>query len=287
LIKTIFIAPPGWIFCGADFDALEDKIGALTTKDPNKLKVYANGYDAHCLRAFFYYREQMPDIEDTLESINSIETKYKSLRQASKTPTFALTYQGTAHTLVNNIGLSLDNALKIEANYHELYKVSDQWVNSQLEQATHDGYVTCAFGLRVRTPSLSNACWGSLDYTAAKEGRTAGNALGQSYGLLNNRSAIEMQDRVLNSKYKTQILPVAHIHDAQYFLVKAEVGCITWFNKNLVDCMSWQELPTIQHDIVKISASVDIFYPNWSKATPIPVNADKETIRIIGRKLVQ
>ena len=26
---------------GADFDSLEDKISALTTKDPNKLKVYS------------------------------------------------------------------------------------------------------------------------------------------------------------------------------------------------------------------------------------------------------
>ena len=31
---------PGWIFCGADFSSLEDRINALLTKDINKLKVY-------------------------------------------------------------------------------------------------------------------------------------------------------------------------------------------------------------------------------------------------------
>lgn len=41
LIKSCFAAPPGWLFCGADFNSLEDMISALTTKDPNKLKVYA------------------------------------------------------------------------------------------------------------------------------------------------------------------------------------------------------------------------------------------------------
>lgn len=41
LIKTIFFGPPGWIFAGADFNSLEDYISALTTKDPNKLKIYA------------------------------------------------------------------------------------------------------------------------------------------------------------------------------------------------------------------------------------------------------
>lgn len=62
LIKTCFEAPPGWIFAGLDFDSLEDKISGLTTKDPNKLKVYTDGYDGHSLRAFSYFREQMPDI---------------------------------------------------------------------------------------------------------------------------------------------------------------------------------------------------------------------------------
>lgn len=40
LIKSCFQAPPGWIFAGLDFASLEDRISALTTKDPNKLAVY-------------------------------------------------------------------------------------------------------------------------------------------------------------------------------------------------------------------------------------------------------
>lgn len=40
LIKSCFRAPPGWLFIGLDFASLEDRISALTTKDPNKLKVY-------------------------------------------------------------------------------------------------------------------------------------------------------------------------------------------------------------------------------------------------------
>jgi DNA polymerase I len=41
LIKEIFLAPKGWLFTGADFNSLEDMISALTTKDPNKLRVYS------------------------------------------------------------------------------------------------------------------------------------------------------------------------------------------------------------------------------------------------------
>lgn len=39
-VKECFVAPSGWILCGADFTSLEDRISALTTKDPNKIKVY-------------------------------------------------------------------------------------------------------------------------------------------------------------------------------------------------------------------------------------------------------
>lgn len=62
LIKSCFQAPPGWIFAGLDFASLEDKISALTTKDPNKLKVYLDGYDGHSLRAYAYFEEDMPAI---------------------------------------------------------------------------------------------------------------------------------------------------------------------------------------------------------------------------------
>ena len=50
------------------------------------------GYDGHCLRAYYYFRDRMPDIDGTsVESINSIKKKYPELRQLSKAPTFLLT----------------------------------------------------------------------------------------------------------------------------------------------------------------------------------------------------
>lgn len=62
LIKSCFQAPPGWLLIGLDFASLEDRISALTTKDPNKLKVYTDGYCGHCLRAQSYFPDAMPDI---------------------------------------------------------------------------------------------------------------------------------------------------------------------------------------------------------------------------------
>ena len=91
LIKECFMGPEGHLFCGADFASLEDMISALTTKDSNKLAVYTQNYDGHCLRAFSYFKDEMPDIEDTVASINSIKKLYPDWRQESKAPTFLLT----------------------------------------------------------------------------------------------------------------------------------------------------------------------------------------------------
>lgn len=280
LIKSCFEAPPGWLFTGLDFASLEDRISALTTKDPNKLKVYTDGYDGHSLRAYAYFGSEMPDIEDTVESINSIQTKYKAHRQDSKAPTFALTYQGTYHTLMTNCGFSEEKAKSIEAKYHELYKVSDEWVQDKLDKATVGGFVTAAFGLRVRTPLLKQVVTGTskTPYEAKAEGRTAGNALGQSWCLLNSRASAEFMTQVRKSNQRLNIRPCAHIHDAQYMLVKDDIDTVMYVNEHLVKAVQWQEHPDIAHDEVKLGGEFSIFWPDWTGEITIPNYATKEQI---------
>lgn len=281
LIKECFVGPSGWLFAGADFNSLEDYISALTTKDPNKLAVYERGFDGHCLRAAYYFKDQCPDIDPTDPvSVNSMKKKYPQLRQDSKAPTFLLTYGGTYHGMMSNLGWPEDKAKAIEKGYHDLYQVSDQYVQSRLHQAARDGYVEVAFGLRVRTPLLKQVVYGTrgMPYEAASEARTAGNALGQSYGLLNNRAAVDFMNKVWASKYRYDIKPVALIHDAIYILIRNEVEIVEWANRELIKSMSWQDLPEIRHPTVKLGAALDIFYPDWAHATTIPNNASKEAI---------
>lgn len=272
LIKSCFQAPPGWLFVGLDFNSLEDRISALTTKDPNKLKVYTDGYDGHSLRAYAYFGDQMPDIENTVDSINSIQDKYKPLRQESKVPTFLLTYGGTWKGMTEQCGFTKEKAMLIEKRYHELYVESDAWVAKKLDQAMVDGYVTVAFGLRVRTPLLKQVIRGNskTPYEAEKEGRTAGNALGQSWCLLNTRAGSEFMGGVRVSEFRTDIRPCAQIHDAGYFLVRDDIRAVNYTNKNLVKAVEWQQHPDIAHDEVKLGGKLSIFYPDWSGDIEIP-----------------
>lgn len=280
LIKSCVEAPPGWVFVGLDFASLEDRISALTTKDPNKLKVYTDGYDGHSLRAYAYWPHKMPDIVNTVESINSIETKYKPFRQDSKAPTFALTYQGTYITLMKNCGFTEAEARDIERRYKELYSASIKWVSDRLNQATKDGYVTVAFGLRVRTPLLAQVIRGTskTPYEAEAEGRTAGNAMGQSYCLLNNRAWAEFMGKVRESEFAEDIRICAQIHDAGYLLVRESIPALNYVNTHLVKAVQWQDDPEIYHDQVKLGGEMSIFFPTWEHEITIPNGAQDEDI---------
>ena len=182
---------------------------------------------------------------------------------------------------MNNCGFSEEESKGIEANFHKMYVVSTEWVRKQLIQAPHDGYVTVAFGLRVRTPMLAQVVLGTskTPYEAEAEGRTAGNAMGQSYGLLNSRAMMMTMKDVRSSKERLNIRPAAQIHDACYFYVRDDWQSIKFLNDNLGTHMSWQALPAIEHDEVHLSGELDIFYPSWKYATNLPNNISVDEIK--------
>jgi len=286
LIKACFEAPPGYLFGGADYASLEDRINAILTQDPNKIKVYTDGYDGHCLRAHSYFGDQMPDIIDTVESINSIAVLYKPLRQDSKQPTFALTYLGTWHTLVKNLGLTKIQAKAIEDNYHKLYAHSDIWSEKQIEFASLHGYVECAFGLRLRTPLLAQTLRTSRNnvYAAESEGRSAVNAVSQSWGMLINRASIVLIRRLLSSDYYDKIFPCNTIHDAAYFVFLDDNDTIQWLNENLVKEMRWNDHPKIKSTDVPMEANLDIG-TSWDKQYTLSNDANDDEINDVRNKI--
>ena len=220
--------------------------------------------------------------EHNVSRVNSIKKLYAHWRQESKAPTFALTYQGTYVTLMANCGFTSQLAKSIEASYHNLYHVSDKWVADKLQQACKDGYVTLAFGLRLRTPLLKQVILGTsrTPYEAAAEGRTAGNALGQSYCMLNSRAGSEFMGKVRKSPHRLNIKPCSQIHDSGYFLIKDDMETLLYTNKHMVKAVSWQEDSAIQNEHIKLSGELSIFFPNWKEEMTISNNATIADVQV-------
>ena len=179
-----------------------------------------------------------------------------------------------------NCGFSEAQAKDIEARYHELYKVSDEWVAAKLDEASRVGYVTVAFGLRVRTPLLHQVIRNTskTPHEAQAEGRTAGNALGQSWCLLNSRASAEFMGKVRSGPYRLDIRPCAHIHDAQYMLVRDNSDILLYTNEHLVNAVNWQDHPDITHDEVKLGGEFSIFWPSWVEEVVIPNQATEQQL---------
>jgi len=275
IVKSCVKAPPGWLFCGADFSALEERIGAILSQDPNRVKVYTDGFDGHSMRAYKYFADQMPDIDpDDVDSINSIEHKYPKLRRKSKGPTFALQYLGTWHTLHKRGGFPVDQAHQIEDAYHDLYKVSGEFNKINQNFMEKHGYVECAFGLKLRTPIVGQTILGNskTPYEAEAEVRSANNAVTQSWGMLLNRAMIATNERIEANGYGTSILPINMIHDAGYFLVKDDPATIQFLNNTLIEEMEWNDHPLIKSDDVPMRASLEIGQ-SWAELFTLPNHA--------------
>ncbi len=218
--------------------------------------------------------------EYNVKQVNSIEHKYSSLRKKSKTPTFALQYSGTPFTLQKNSGFSEQEANRIYDRYNDLYKVSIEWTNSKIRQAGKDGYVTLAFGLRLRTPILKQTVRDTsrTPHEAKAEARTTGNALSQSYGMLTSRASVEFMRKVRGSSLAHDIKPCLSIHDALYYIIKDSDDVLYYLNKNLSHAVDWNYDPNIYHPEIALGGETAVFFPTWAQEHTIPNNLTKEEI---------
>lgn len=159
-----------------------------------------------------------------------------------------------------------------------MYSVSVEWGNQKIQQAAKQGYLDVAFGLRVRTPLLYKYNT-SLSLSQA-EGRTVGNAAGQSYGMLNNRAASALLSAVRESC--KPIFPCAQIHDAQYYLIPShDPHEIHWLNKHLTREMKWQAWDEIKHPTVGLGGELDLFPFSWGKGVTLGNDASVQEIQAI------
>lgn len=226
--------------------------------------------------------------EHDVARINSIAELYPAQRQDSKMPTFLLTYGGTYIGMMAQGDFTEPMARQIEERYHQLYEVSDKWVADKLAEASRTGYITAAFGLRLRTPLLHQVVRGTraTPYEAEAEGRTAGNALGQSWCLLNSRALTGFMRTVRKSPYRLDIRPISQIHDASYAIIPDDIGVLRFVNHHLVEEVQWQDHPMIAHDIVKLGGELSVFHPSWAHEAEIVNGAtEDEVFEAINRHL--
>ena len=266
-IKSCFRARDGWLFCGADYAALEDKVGAEITCDKNKQKEFLEGYDGHSLRAYAFFKEEIDealgeelDIDDPA-SINRIKEELPDIRAKSKSPSFAMAYGSGAGKIQQLLKCSKAKAESVFNAYHNLYAGTAVYAERNVTLAKRQGYVTGAFGLKLRTPGINSTDSGK----ASAEGRSLNNMTIQSYGLLTTRASIWFNERIELDGMTNDVLLINNIHDAIYVECKNNIEVVQWVNKNLIECMT---VDYKENQLIKLTAELDIG-TSWDKQKTI------------------
>lgn len=96
-IKKCFIAEPNHIIYTVDLSSLEDRIIANLSKDKNKIAIFTEHLDGHCLNSYYYFKNEIEkelpreEGEELYNYINRYKKevdngnkKLKSIRQKSK-----------------------------------------------------------------------------------------------------------------------------------------------------------------------------------------------------------
>lgn len=277
LIKECIVAPAGWLYAYSDFNALEDRVSTLLTKDPMKVKEVIGGFEGHSLRASFYFKDELESrgiIIDTndKESVNRVQAEAKDLRQASKPITFLKIYGGGAGKIQKVLKCSQLRAQEISEAFDELYAATAEFNERNTRLAKTQGYLDVAFGLRVFCPRINSKDSG----IASGEGRSINNASTQSYGMLTNRASIEFLQRLKGSEYRADVKLVNQVHDCIYLLVRNDANVVKWVNDNLIACMQWKNDKALEGP-VPMEAELDIGF-DAAHCITIKNGIDTETI---------
>ncbi len=139
IVRSAFIAPPGYKFIMADYSQAELRVAAILSQEPFLLKVYLEGRDLHSEVAIAMYGEDWT----------------KAQRVLTKMFNFSYLYGGSEYSFAEDAGLPIHIARKFVHDYNDVMPRLNEWKREQFELARTQGYVVSPFGRKRRFPLIT------------------------------------------------------------------------------------------------------------------------------------
>ena len=275
ITKRAVVAPEGFLIATSDYAGLEGVIGACITHDPNKVAIFNDGLDLHCLNAAAFFKPEVEEllgrpVEETLEFnkfFNKFRKEHKAadkLRSAAKSPNYLLEYGGYPPKLSKDLQCDLSVAQGIFDTFHYktflgTTKYREEYVLPTVKQ---QGYLHLGLGARI----YSN--------NPEKDIRTVTNAGYQFWSILTLLALHQILQKVKDAGYENDIFIYSTIHDSVTAYIRNDSVIIKWYNDNLIACM----VPDFLHDQeVTLESNVDIG-KSYDKCVELPNNCSIEHI---------
>ncbi|MCL1866991.1 MAG: DNA polymerase [Oscillospiraceae bacterium] len=136
ILRRFFVADKGNLLIDADYSQIELRVLAHISADPVMLGAFRDGADIHTITA-----SQVFGVSEKSVS--------REMRSAAKAVNFGIVYGMGAFSLSKEIGVSVALAKDYIERYLGKYEGVREYLNSTVEQAKSNGYVTTLLG-RVR-----------------------------------------------------------------------------------------------------------------------------------------
>ena len=283
-VKKCFRAKDGRIFYVVDLQALEDRVIANLSGDQNKLSIFLDGLDGHCLNSYYYFKDEIEELlprgkdEDLASYIkryyDEVEHKgnkaLKAIRQKSKPCTFALSYGCFPPKLATTSKLPLDVCEDIFERYHgELYpditKMREEYV---LPTAKANGKIHLGLGCYLHTSEPK------------KEIRTLFNACSQFWSILTPLTVNKFHSIIDEDGLSDQIEVISTIYDSIYIHMIDDIELIKYVNDTIIPILTTDFL---EDQVLSNQAEGEIGY-NWYDVEKISNNASLEEIEEARKK---
>lgn len=140
-MRKFFVADEGKVLVDADYSQIELRVMAHLCGDKNMIEAFTSGEDIHTSTAAQVF--DMPPVMVTPE-----------MRSAAKAVNFGIIYGIGAFSLSKDIGTSVAQAKKYIADYLDKYPKVNGFMESTVDNAAREGFVTTMFGRKRRIPEL-------------------------------------------------------------------------------------------------------------------------------------
>lgn len=134
-LRRLFVASEGNVLIDADYSQIELRLLAHFSGCKELIKAYCDGMDIHSITASQVFNVALSDVT-------------QQMRRDAKAVNFGIIYGISAFGLSNDLGISAKKAQDYINRYFETYSDVKTYINSNVEKATNDGYVTTLLGRR-------------------------------------------------------------------------------------------------------------------------------------------
>ena len=143
-LRKFFVAKDGCVLVDADYSQIELRVLAHIADDENMINAFNSGADIHTITASQVFN--MP-----------VEMVTPLMRSRAKAVNFGIVYGIGAFSLAKDIGVTNAEAARYIKGYLHNFSGVDRYMESVIEQAKNNGYVTTLFSRRRYLPELANS----------------------------------------------------------------------------------------------------------------------------------